>query len=220
MRGSPFSSNATFEMGDTMTLTSLFVFAATLFVAAGSPGPSIAALVSRVLTKGYRSVLPFMAAMWVGEAIWLSCAVAGLSAIAESFNTVFVTIKWIGVAYLLYLAWKMWVAEPAGAEGELPESRSGLKMFLAGMTVTLGNPKIMMFYVALLPSLVDLRSVTLIGWLELVAAMLTVLVIVHFGWVSLATKARQLLKSPRAVKIANRVSAGTMAGAAAAIAAR
>jgi threonine/homoserine/homoserine lactone efflux protein len=207
-------------MGDSMTLTSLFVFAATLFVAAGSPGPSIAALVSRVLTKGYRSVLPFMAAMWVGEAIWLSCAVAGLSAIAESFNAVFVAIKWIGVAYLLYLAWKMWVAEPAGAESELPESRSGLKMFLAGMTVTLGNPKIMMFYVALLPSLVDLHSVTLIGWLELVAAMLTVLVIVHFGWVSLATKARQLLKSPRAVKVANRVSAGTMAGAAAAIAAR
>jgi threonine/homoserine/homoserine lactone efflux protein len=203
-----------------MTLTSLFVFAVTLFVAAGTPGPSIAALVSRVLSNGYRDVLPFLLAMWVGEAVWLSFAVAGLSAVAENFHAVFVAIKWIGVAYLLYLAWKMWFAEAKPSEGALPESRSALKMFLAGMTVTLGNPKIMMFYVALLPSLIDLEAVTLAGWLELTAAMLAVLILVHFLWVKLAAKARQFLRSPRAVKIANRISAGTMAGAAAVIAAR
>jgi threonine/homoserine/homoserine lactone efflux protein len=203
-----------------MTLTSVLVFAAALFVAAGSPGPSIAALVSRVLTKGYRDVLPFLMAMWIGETIWLSFAVAGLSAIAESFQVAFVAIKWMGVAYLLYLAWKMWFARPDGADGELPESRSPAKMFFAGLVVTLGNPKIMMFYVALLPSIIDLNGVGLTGWLELVAAMLIVLATVDVAWVMLATKARRFLKSPRAVRVANRISAGTMAGAAAAIAAR
>ncbi len=203
-----------------MTLASVLVFAAALFVAAGSPGPSIAALVSRVLTKGWRDVLPFLMAMWVGETVWLSFAVAGLSAIAESFQPVFVAIKWIGVAYLLYLAWKMWFARTDGADGELPESRSAAKMFFAGLTVTLGNPKIMMFYVALLPSIIDLNGVTVIGWLELVAAMLLVLATVDILWITLANKARTFLKSPRALKIANRISAGTMAGAAAAIATR
>lgn len=203
-----------------MTLASVLVFAAALFVAAGSPGPSIAALVSRVLTKGWRDVLPFLMAMWVGETVWLSFAVAGLSAIAESFQPVFVAIKWIGVAYLLYLAWKMWFARTDAADGELPESRSAARMFFAGLTVTLGNPKIMMFYVALLPSIIDLNGVTVIGWLELVAAMLLVLATVDILWITLANKARQFLKSPRALKIANRISAGTMAGAAAAIATR
>ncbi|WJH41796.1 LysE family translocator [Aliirhizobium terrae] len=203
-----------------MTLTSVLVFAAALFVAAGSPGPSIAALVSRVLSKGYRDVMPFVLAMWVGEAVWLSFAVAGLSAIAESFHVIFVAIKWAGVAYLLYLAWKMWFAEPGGTDGDLPESRSAVKMFFAGLTVTLGNPKIMMFYVALLPSIIDLNGVTLTGWLELIAAMLIVLAAVDIVWMTLAAKARQFLKSPRAVRMANRISAGTMAGAAAAIAAR
>ncbi len=203
-----------------MTLASVLVFAAALFVAAGSPGPSIAALVSRVLTKGWRDVLPFLMAMWVGETVWLSFAVAGLSAIAESFQPVFVVIKWIGVAYLLYLAWKMWFARTDAADGELPESRSAARMFFAGLTVTLGNPKIMMFYVALLPSIIDLNGVTLIGWLELVAAMLIVLATVDIVWITLANKARQFLKSPRALKVANRISAGTMAGAAAAIATR
>lgn len=203
-----------------MTLTSILVFAAALFVAAGSPGPSVAALVARVLSKGHRDVLPFVAAMWVGEALWLSLAVAGLAAIADAFQPVFLAIKWIGVFYLLYLAAKMWFSKPADDGEGLPEKRSATKMFLAGLTVTLGNPKIMIFYVALLPSIIDLGGVTLAGWLELVAVMVIVLATVDLAWMLLAAKARQFLKSPRAVRIANRISAGTMAGAAAAIAAR
>ena len=203
-----------------MTVATLLVFAGALLIAAGSPGPSIAALVARVLSKGARDVLPFLAAKWIGEAIWLSFAVAGLAAIAETFHWMFVAIKWAGVAYLLFLAWKMWSAEPQMPGESLPESRSASKMFFAGLTVTLGNPKIMMFYVALLPSIIDLGGVTLAGWLELIAAMFVVLVVVDLAWVLLAAKARQFLKSPRAVKIANRISAGTMAGAAAAIATR
>jgi threonine/homoserine/homoserine lactone efflux protein len=196
------------------------MFAGALLVAAGSPGPSVAALVARVLSKGARDVLPFLVALWIGEAIWLSFAVAGLAAIAESFHLLFVAIKWLGVAYLLYLAWKMWTAEPDMPGDHLPQSRSAAKLFFAGITVTLGNPKVMMFYVALLPSIIDLGSVTVIGWMELVATMLIVLVIVDFGWVAMASKARTFLKSRRAVRIANRTSAATIAGAAVAIATR
>ncbi|OWV96520.1 lysine transporter LysE [Rhizobium sp. R72] len=203
-----------------MTLTSLFVFACALFVAAGSPGPSVAALVARVISKGARDVLPFLAAMWLGEAIWLTCAVAGLAAIAETFHYAFVAIKWLGVCYLFYLAWKMWFASP-DSEGEaLPDAQSPLKLFLAGMTVTLGNPKIMMFYMALLPSIIDIHAVTVVGWAELVAMMFLVLIVIDISWALAAAKARSFLKSRRAVRMANRASAGTMAGAAVAIAMR
>ena len=203
-----------------MSLTTLLIFAGALLMAAGSPGPSIAARVARVLSRGPRDVLPFLAAMWIGEGIWLTCAVAGLAAVAETFHTAFVVIKWLGVAYLLYLAWKMWFAPAGNGEAELPEARSGIKLFLAGLTVTLGNPKIMMFYVALLPAIIDLGAVTVLGWAELVATMFVVLVVIDLAWVLLASRARLFLRSPRAVRIANRISAGTMAGAAAAIAAR
>lgn len=211
---------ALFGEGNVMTIASLLVFAGALLIAAGSPGPSIAALVARVLSKGARDVLPFLAAMWIGEAVWLSFAVAGLAAIAETFHWMFVAIKWAGVGYLLFLAWKMWSAEPAVPGDSLPEARSASKMFLAGLTITLGNPKIMMFYVALLPSIIDLGSVTFVGWTELVATMFVVLVVIDLAWVLMAAKARQFLKSRRAVRIVNRASAGTMAGAAVAIATR
>src|SRR3546814_997509 len=92
---------------DVVDLSALLLFAGALLIAAGSPGPSIAALVARVVTAGWRGVLPFIAAMWIGEAIWLSLAVWGLAAVAESLHLLFTVIKYAGVAYLLYLAWRM-----------------------------------------------------------------------------------------------------------------
>jgi len=203
-----------------MDLTSLLIFAGALLVAAGSPGPSIAALVARVISKGFRDVLPFLAAMWIGEAVWLSLAVFGLAYVAQSFHFAFVVVKWLGVAYLAFLAWKMWTA-PVAAEGaEMPRADSACRLFFAGMAVTLGNPKIMMFYLALLPTIVDLAHVSVFGWVELTLTMVVVLVAVDLAWVIAAAQARRLLKSARAMKVANRVGASTMAGAAAAIAAR
>jgi threonine/homoserine/homoserine lactone efflux protein len=199
---------------------SLLIFAGALAVAAGSPGPSIAALVARVLAKGWRDVLPFLAAMWIGEAIWLSLAVFGLAVVAQSFHMLFAVIKYLGVAYLLYLAWKMWAAPAAAGDAALPGERSAGKLFLAGMAVTLGNPKIMVFYLALLPTIIDLTRVSALGWAELTVTMLAVLMAVDMAWVLLAAQARRFLRSAPAMRAANRAGAAMMAGAAAAIAAR
>lgn len=203
-----------------MEPTSLLIFAAALFIAAGSPGPSVAALVARVIAKGHRDVLPFLAAMWIGEAIWLSMAVFGLAFVAQTFHFAFMVLKWAGVAYLAYLAWKMWTAPVIVEEGAMPNETSPLKMFMTGMAVTLGNPKIMMFYMALLPTIIDLASVTIVGWLELTLILVIVLIAIDLSWVFAAAQARRLLTSVRAMRIANRVSAAAMAGAAAAIASR
>lgn len=203
-----------------MTLASLLVFAGVLFVAAGTPGPSVAALVARVIARGTRGVFPFLLGMWAGDAIWLTFAVAGLSAIADTFHHVFVAIKWLGVAYLIYLAWKMWIAPAETSEAELPQARSNAKLLFAGLSVALGNPKIMIFYIALLPSIIDIHAVTVAGWGALTVCQFLVLMMVNISWMFLAGRARSFLKSRRAVKIANRISAGTMAGAAAAIATR
>jgi len=203
-----------------MAASGLLVFALALIVAAGSPGPSIAALVARVLTGGLRSVLPFLAAMWLGEALWLACAVAGLAVLAHTFALLFLILKFAGVAYLLWLAWRMWFAPADVRAAALPANRSPWRMFGAGLAVTLGNPKIMIFYLALLPTLVDLSHVGVLAWLELTLTMLAVLSAVDLGWALVAHRARKLLTSRRAVRAANRASATLLAGAAAAIAAR
>jgi threonine/homoserine/homoserine lactone efflux protein len=202
-----------------MTLSALVIFFVAEFVFAVTPGPSVAALVTRVISRGWRSVLPFLAAMWFGEIIWLTCAVAGLSYIAQTFHWAFVILKYLGAAYLLYLAYKMWTARVDEREAVLPKSENPARMFFTGLAVTLGNPKLMIFYVAFLPSLIDLALVTPFIWLELTLTLGVALIAGDFIWVFLASQARRWLKSPRAVKLANRISATVMGGAATAIAA-
>jgi threonine/homoserine/homoserine lactone efflux protein len=203
-----------------MELSALVIFAGALLINAGSPGPSIAALVARVISHGLGSVLPFLAAMWIGEALWLTLAAGGLSYVAETFYTAFTILKYLGVAYLLYLAYGMWTAATDVKEGHLPPQQAPWRMFITGMALTLGNPKIMVFYLALLPAIIDLGNVSFLGWAELVIVALAVIITVDLAWAFAAAWARQWLRSPRAMKIANRVGATAMTGAAAAIASR
>jgi threonine/homoserine/homoserine lactone efflux protein len=203
-----------------MDLSALLIFAGALALAAGSPGPSIAALVARVIARGYQGVIPFIAAMWIGEAIWLALAVFGLAVIAQTFHWVFLIIKYAGLCYLAYLAYKMWTAPVAVKEGELPSADSSFRLFLTGLAITLGNPKIMIFYMALLPTIVDLAHVSLIGWGELTFIMFVVLAAVDLAYVALAGRAREFIRSARAMRVANRCSAVAMGSAAVAMATR
>lgn len=181
-----------------MDPSSIAIFAVALFLNAATPGPSIAALVSRVIAKGWRDVVPFVAAMWFGEVIWLTMAMAGLTALAQSFQFGFHLLKWLGVAYLFWLAFKMWRSPVAETADDLPRRASPVSMFGAGLAITLGNPKIMVFYVALLPSLVDLKEAGFQEWTVLAIVTFVTLAAIDLSWTFLAHKARRLLQTPRA----------------------
>ncbi|MEO0620237.1 MAG: LysE family translocator [Pseudomonadota bacterium] len=203
-----------------MDWSALGVFAGALIVTAGSPGPSVAALVSRVITNGWRDIAPFLIAMWLGEIAWLLAALAGLSALATHFEAAFTVLKWCGVAYLVWLAIEMWREPVSDTTEPLPRRRSRWSMFAAGLAVTLGNPKIMVFYVALLPSLIDLTSTSVSHWVILVILTLTILASIDLAWTLAAERARIILRSPSARRLANRIGALTIGAAAATIATR
>ncbi len=203
-----------------MSLSALSIFALALLVDAGSPGPTVAALISRVLAHGFKDVLPFLAAIWLGEALWLTLTVAGLAIVAQSFGTMFLILRYAGVIYLLWLAWNIWHA-PVDAAARGPVGRRGpWGMFTAGLLVAIGNPKNMVFYLALLPTVIDLSRVGSLGWAELVVTMLVVLAAIDLSWSLAAVQARRLFANSRAMRAANRISASLMAGAAAVVAVR
>jgi threonine/homoserine/homoserine lactone efflux protein len=200
--------------------TPLVVFACALFVAAASPGPGIAAIVARVLGRGTDGAVAFIMGVAIGDVVWLSFAVGGLAVLAQTFHGVFVAIRFAGAAYLLYIAWKMWTAPVAADIAAATVRESRLKLFLSGLAVTLGNPKVIVFYLALLPNLVDLASLGAVGFAELVSVTLGVLAFVFAGYVLLAARARRLFTSPRAMRFVNRSAGTVMAGAAVAVATR
>jgi threonine/homoserine/homoserine lactone efflux protein len=204
-----------------MDLTALLIFTGALLVAAVSPGPGIVALVARVIGGGLAGIVPFVAGLILGDLIWLAAAVLGLAMVAHAFHELFVAIKFAGAAYLLYLAYRMWTAPAQAMDAAGPSSRDrGASLFLAGLSVNLGNPKVIGFYLALLPNLVDLRRVDLFGYAELAGLCVAVLAVVLGAYALLAARARALFTSRRVVRLFNRTGGTLMAGAAIAVASK
>jgi threonine/homoserine/homoserine lactone efflux protein len=133
----------------------------------------------------------------------------------------FLVVKYLGVAYLVYLAFRLWTAPAEGHATKAAKTPDGRgRLFLAGLALTLGNPKVMVFFLAILPTVVDLERLTPVAALEIGALIVIILSVVLAAYGSLADRARRLIASPRAVRILNRVCGGALVGAAAAVAAR
>lgn len=203
-----------------MTLSALGLFAGAIFIVAISPGPTVVALVARVITHGGWSVLPFTLALWIGEALWLTVTVLGLSVFLAQFDWAFAVIKWLGVLFLIFLAYKMWFAPHAVDERSLPEETSAVKLFLAGLTVTFTNPKVIAFYLALLPAVMDFGHISFGDWIELTVTLVAVLATIDIGFIILAEIARRRIRAIHNSRLVNKCSAVAMGGAAMMIAAR
>ncbi len=202
-----------------VTLYGLLVFCLVYAIAVASPGPGVAAVVARSLARGARGAPAFIAGFLVGDLVWFTVAATGLAAIAQTAHTVFAAVKYAGAVYLLYLAWRMWTTPPqAPSSGEVESAQKPSRLFLGSLTLTMGNPKTMVFFLALLPTVVQLEALLLADFLAIAAVIAIVLPLVLGGYVLAAVRARRLLQSPRAVRLVNRGSATVIAGAAVAVA--
>jgi len=202
-----------------MTLSSLLIFAAVYFAAVATPGPGVAALVARVLGQGLKGVAPFIVGYYVGDMIWLILAATGLTVIVKVFAGLFIAIKFAGVVYLLYLAWRMATAPVAFGEAPAAVSR-GWRAFLGALSLTLGNPKVMVFFLSIMPLVVDVRTLTPAALVELAAVSAIVIFSTLAAYALAANRARALLRSTRAMRFVHRAAGGLMAGVAVAIATR
>ncbi|MEN3929683.1 LysE family translocator [Microvirga sp. W0021] len=195
------------------------VFLLTLAVAAAVPGPGVATVIARTLSHGIKAGLLVTLGTIAGDIIWLSVAILGLAAIAKTFAVVFLAIKYVGAAYLAYLAWKLWNA-PAGQIDMKDTSNRKASGFWVGLSVALSNPKTIMFYLAILPTLIDIGHVGFKLYGILTATIFFTLFVVMGSYVLLAAGIKQAFKQSSAVRIFQRSTSMIMAGAAAMIVAR
>jgi len=206
-----------------VTFYGLALFCAVYALAVASPGPGVAAVVARSLVRGVRGAPAFIAGFLVGDLIWFVVAVTGLAALAQTASALFAAVKYAGALYLLYLAWRMWTT-PATSADVVPDPRADdssqrpSRLFLGSLALTMGNPKTMVFFLALLPTVVHLEALSVTGFVEITAVIAVVLPAVLGAYVIAAARARRLLQNPRAVRFVNRSGATVMAGAAIAVA--
>jgi len=204
-----------------MTWYGLSVFALVYALAVASPGPGVAAIIARSLGHGLRGAPAFIAGFLVGDAIWFTFAATGLAMLAQTAYTVFLVVKYAGVVYLLYLAYRLWTApaKPMNASGDVSRERP-YQLFLGTLALTMGNPKTMVFFLAVLPTVVELKRLSVAGFFEILLVIGLVLPIVLGGYAYGASRARRLFSRPESVKWVQRGTGVAMATAAVAVATR
>ncbi len=204
-----------------MTIESAIAFTIAMFILAASPGPGVFATVAQALAGGFRSALDVIAGIVTGDLIFLLLAVFGLTALARTLGDLFIVVKIAGGGYLIWLGIKLWLAKPV-LPGEKPgiKTQSGKQRFLGGLFITLGNPKVILFYAGFLPTFMDLGSLTA-GDVLVVACLVTVVLALVLGaYAYSASRARALFTKPRAIQNLNRGAGTIMIGAGVAIATR
>jgi threonine/homoserine/homoserine lactone efflux protein len=204
-----------------MSLYALLGFALIYALAVATPGPGIAAVIARALGRGAHGAPAFIGGFLAGDLIWFTLAAFGLAVLAQRAHTVFVVVRFAGAAYLLYLAWRLWRAPPGtfGARAAAPPEKN-LQVFLGSLALTLGNPKTMVFFLAVLPTVVDLTRLRASGFFAIALVILLVLPAVLGVYTLFATRARERLSQPRTVRWLQRGTGAVLAGAAVAVAAR
>lgn len=136
--------------------TNLIAFA---IVAAGmvlTPGPNMIYLVSRSISQGRLAGLISLGGVVLGFVVYMLCAAFGITALVFAVPYAYDALRFAGAAYLLYLAWQ--TVRPGGRSPfqvhALPKD-GPRKLFAMGFVTNLLNPKIAMFYLALLPQFID-----------------------------------------------------------------
>ncbi len=203
-----------------MSWYGLATFCVAYFLAVATPGPGVAAVISQAMSRGAAGAPAFIAGFLAGDLLWFLAAVLGLSALAQTAHLAFVAIKYLGALYLLYLAYKLWSAPARPLDAGPVIARPPRALFLGGLTLTLSNPKPMLFFMALLPTVVPLETLSALGHLEIVGAIAIILPATLGVYTLIAARARAWFRSPRAVKIMNRSSGTLIAAAAVAVATR
>lgn len=198
----------------------IIAFAAAFFVFAASPGPDNMTIIMRTMTHGAASGFAYGAGTVAGILIFLLLATFGFSVIASEMSGVMTVLRYAGAAYLIWMGIRLWTAEPAlpQMKQQQQHDRRGLfGVFATGLALNLGNPKMPLFYIALLPNIVG-PTLTFEHLTALTAVILVVEAIVIGGHVFMANRARRLLREPRIVKRVNRTAGGVMIGTGVAIA--
>ncbi len=200
-----------------MDPVTLLSFSAAFLVFAASPGPDNMTIVARTLSHGPAAGFAYGFGMVVGILAVLVLAATGLAVVAQEMGALMTVLRYAGAAYLVWTGIRLWTAEPVLPAERADGERPGLvASFLTGIALNLGNPKMPLFYLALLPNVVG-AALAPAQVAILAAVILAVEALVIGGHVLLAGRLRRALRTRAAVRRANRIAGGVMVGAGVAV---
>ncbi|MBL8581863.1 MAG: LysE family translocator [Rhizobiaceae bacterium] len=196
-----------------MSFETWLAFAAASAVLLVIPGPTILLVVSYALGQGWRTALPISLGVAVGDFTAMTLSMLGIGALLMASATVFTILKWAGAAYLIYLGVKLFRAGGTLDAAPRTEPASAAKLLAHAWLVTALNPKSITFFVAFLPQFLDRHGDFWTQMLIFEATFLTLAFANALGYAFVASKARGVVRNPRAIRAFNRTGGTLLVGA-------
>lgn len=179
----------------------LWTFLLAVLVLELTPGPNMAYLATLALSRGRVAGLIATAGVAAGLAVHAVVAGLGAGPLIQRYPLLYETLRWIGVAYLLYLAWEGWRPEKENSPGRADVLTDAGSLFMRGFLSNVFNPKSILFFVSVLPRFVGSDPgdppipVQMVVFGALYVCVATA---VHAGIVTLAAQLRPwLVEGPR-----------------------
>lgn len=195
----------------TITAYELLLYAGGMAALWAIPGPVWVALTARSLSSGMRGAWPLAIGVAMGDLVWPLCAIFGLSWILSLYGGFLSALRWIAAGVFLVMGVLLIRAPARAPDADSRMTRPGiLPGFAVGVAAVIGNPKAILFYMGVLPGFFDLSRVTGADIAAIIGVSATVPMLGNLGLALFLHRARQLLRSPRALARLNMVSGGLL----------
>jgi threonine/homoserine/homoserine lactone efflux protein len=176
-----------------MNFEMLIAFSIGMIILAASPGPGVFATVSTAMAYGFRASMYLLSGLVLGDVIFLVLALVGMSAISKITGELFFIIKIAGGIYLIYLGIKLYKKNLPVTDEFKIKDRNNVNTFFSGLFVTMGNPKPILFYASVVPTIINIKEVHLLEALAMVVVVISVSFLVIGTYCYIASVSKKLL---------------------------
>ena len=159
-----------------MDIHAYFIFLTTTIIVCMSPGPAVITIASQGARHGAKKAVFGVTGVASANVVYFLLSATGIASLLVASNFVFSIIKWVGVAYLVYLGLNAILSKSGGLRVNQSASSNakGIALFSQGFIVELANPKALLYFLALLPQFIDIEKPILLQLFIMGASCLVV----------------------------------------------
>lgn len=192
-----------------MTLSSITGLFGAMIALAILPSPSVFAVVARSIASGFLYGMVTVMGILVGDFVFIILAIYGLAAIAETMDSLFVFVKYLGGTYLIWLGIQFWNTKLKSLKVEGVKESSWISSFLSGLFITLSDSKAIFFYMSFFPAFLDLKNISVLDTIIIMIVTTIAVGGIKLGYAYMADKSRLIFQSSRAKRAMN-ITASTV----------
>ena len=180
-----------------------------------TPGPAVLLVLSQALTRGAARAVWSITGILAANTVYFILSATGVGAILLASYDLFFAIKWIGAAYLIWLGVGAFLgkSKALSIRAADPKVASGGRLFLNGFVLQMANPKVIVFFTALVPQFISPHAAIVPQVAILAVTSVAIEFTVQLVYAVLAGRAAHLAAQPRFARITDRVAGGLLVGA-------